>query len=187
MMDGVCSPGKESRRYLEDVNPYLAVLVLAAGGALAVAVQQAFRVPLHLPGHHGLEWMAILVMARSSTRFRLGGAITGTGAAACSLLPFWGHAGDPFGWLIWLLPGLVMDAGFALLPGRRQRVSFLMVMAALAYGTKPLTRWVVEVATGWPYGSLYSGLGYPLAAHLFFGALGGLAGALLALAVFRRR
>ena len=126
-------------------------------------------------------------MARAASRQRWAGTLDGAGAAAVSLLPFWGVADDPFIPLIYLLPGLAVDLAWMALPKWQTQVAFLALLAGLAHATKPLSRFVISLATGWPYGSLLNGVLYPLATHILFGIAGGLIGALAVLGLRRLR
>lgn len=156
-------------------------LLLAGLGAGAVVLHAAFRWPLHLPGHHGLEWMALLALGRCSSSYRWSASLSSLSASAFSVLPLWGF-GDPFVWLIYLLPGLVIDVGFRLGRYWRENIWFLAALGGLAHGTKPLARAALGALSGWPYASLLHGLAYPLGTHILFGFSGGLLGAGLVLA-----
>ncbi len=47
-------------------------LLLSGAGIAAALLHAATRFPLHLPGHEGLEWMAILMLARPASPRSLG-------------------------------------------------------------------------------------------------------------------
>lgn len=151
-------------------------LLLLGLGAGAIFLHATFRWPLQLPGHHGLEWMALLVVGRSFSRYRWAASISSLGAAVSSIMPAWGFS-DPFIWLVYLLPGLVMDIGYNLGRYWHGKAWFLAGLGGLALATKPLIRILISTVAGWPYGSLLYGLMYPLATHILFGFLGGLVGA----------
>ena len=152
------------------------VLILLGLGALAVVLHAALDAPLKLPGHQGLVWMALLVVGRATSRRRWAASISSVGAAGLSSLPFWGFS-DPFIWLIYLLPGLVMDLTYGLGKPFQQKAWFLAVVAGLAHAAKPLARVGISTVIGWPYGSLLFGLAVPLGYHVAFGLVGGLLGA----------
>jgi len=167
------------------IPAWLEYVLLVGLGVAAVVLHQAFRFPMDLPGRHGVEWMALLVLGRALTRSRIGGSVVSTGAAVASMLPLWGAIDDPFIWLIYLLPGILMDIAFARLPRWKTSFIFLASLGALAHATKPLARWLINMITGIPYGSLLLGVGYPLLTHLLFGAVGGLLGAILAYGIHK--
>jgi hypothetical protein len=159
------------------------VALLLGSGLLVVALHQAMRIPLGLPGHHGLEWMAILVIVRCSSSMPAAGSISMVGAAAFSIAPFWGPLDDPFIWLVYLVPGIALDLLWRALPKSSKRVwltaLLLIPAAALAHVTKPLVRLVISLIARWPCGSFRYGVLYPVMTHALFGLAGGALGVAL--------
>lgn len=82
---------------------WLEALLLIGGGVMAVVLHRAFDSSLGLPGHHGIEWMAIMILGRASSKFRGAGTLTSIGASFASVLPFL-HGNNPFTWFYYLLP-----------------------------------------------------------------------------------
>lgn len=160
---------------------WLEAVILFGIGGLAVVLHQVLRAPLGLPGRHGLEWMALLVMGRAAGKSRLSGSTVGLGAATFSMLPLWGKIDDPFIWLIYLVPGIIMDLVVSKLPTLMGKAWFWALLGGLAHASKPLIRWVINLVTGFPYGSLLFGVLYPLGTHILFGLIGGLLGGLVIL------
>ncbi len=157
-------------------------LLLFGGGVLAVVLHRSFDTSLGLPGHHGLEWMALMVIGRASSRFRGAGTLTGIGASLASTVPFL-QGGNPFAWLFYLLPGFVMDFAFRYFPGVTNKVWFMVLLGGLAHVTKPIGQLTMNLITGWPFGSFRYGVLYPFASHLLFGMIGGLVGGLIVLGI----
>ncbi|GAP12586.1 hypothetical protein LARV_00322 [Longilinea arvoryzae] len=185
-MDGTVSQKKSLSSFLNSANlTALEALLMLGVGASAVVLHQVLRAPLDLPGRHGLEWMALLVIGRSFGRSRYAGSLASIGAAITAVLPMWAGFDDPLIWLIYLLPGPIMDLAFARFSRWQGNLAFLAVLGGLAHATKPLVRWVINLVTGFPYGSLLWGVGYPLATHILFGAAGGLLGGLVVWGVRR--
>ncbi|HEY7530121.1 MAG TPA: hypothetical protein VIC56_05545, partial [Gemmatimonadota bacterium] len=153
----------------------LHLLWLVALGCLEVWLHETVRVPLNLPGRHGLEAMALLALARCSSR--LGGAATvsAASAAAFSLLPGW--RAEPLDPLFYFLPGPVFDAGWKAAPRVAGWPLAIALLAAFAHATKPVARAVVQQVSPLVYDSLAGGVLLPLATHLAFGFAGGLLGA----------
>jgi len=163
---------------------WIEALLLIGGGVMAVVLHRTTDLSLGLPGHHGLEWMAIMVLGRASSKFRGAGMLTSIGASVSTFMP--GLQGDyPFGWLFYLLPGLVMDFGFYYAPRFTKQIWFLVLLGGLAHVTKPLGQLTMNLITGWPFGSFRYGILYPFASHLLFGMIGGLLGALVVLGIHR--
>jgi hypothetical protein len=190
-MNGIFSPKTASKTFptergLSDaLSKSWEVILLIISGALVVVLHQSFRLALGLPGYHGIEWMAVLIMGRSFSRFRGAGTLASLGAAGVSMLPIWGAVHDPFIWLIYLLPGPLMDIAFRYLPRYADKVWFLMVLGGMAHVTKPVVRLAITVLSGWSFGSFRYGVVYPVASHLLYGLIGGLLGALLVLGIRR--
>lgn len=154
-------------------------LILLGLGFLTAVLHATFRFPLHLPGHHGLEWMALLILARRISPYRWAASVAAAAAAAGSLLPQLGFH-DPLTPVIYLLPGLVVDLLYMAAPqAKRQSVLFLSTVAALAFATKPLIQWLSVQSLGLPADRWSSGLAYLLLMHLLFAFAGGAIGALL--------
>lgn len=150
-------------------------------------MHQAFRWPLHLPGHHGLEWLAFLMGARVLSN-RPGAALAvATGAAVATVVGSLGHGPDA--WLrplIYLAQGALLDGLWTLLRGRASAAWLALPIGAAVHATSPLLKALLL----WPGAAvpsvLVDGLGLPLASHAAYGAVGALVGALAAGAWLRR-
>ena len=150
--------------------------VVLALGALAAWAHVAFRFPLHMPGHHGLEWMALLVIARQLSSYRWAATLAGPGAALVAAIAM--H--DPLAPLTYLVPGVVLDLEYLLLDARARRSAVALAgIAAVAHAAKPLAQWSIASAFALPLSGAGQGLAYLLIAHAAYGFAGGLAGALL--------
>lgn len=164
------------------------VALLLIAGVAATALHARFNLPLKMPGHHGLEWMAILIFARCASRYRWAALIVAVGAAASSAVPVWGFKEPGFSYVLaYLVQGLTLDLLYAGAGRSRQWAFALAIFAAVAYATKPFVHWLLLHSIGGHYGSVVNGLGYPAASHLLFGLTGGLTGALLWKATQRYR
>ena len=153
------------------------LLFLLFVGVTIVALEQAFRWPLQLPGHHGLEAMALLVLGRLSCNSRWSATIVGASAAVAA--PLLGADHGALTPLYYLLPGAVIDLGYRLAPKHRSLLLFLPVLTAVAFATKPLLRVLGNLLFDMQFGSLRAGPVYPILTHLVFGFIGALAAVLL--------
>ena len=161
-----------------------AALLVSLGVAI-VLLEQAFRWPLQLPGHHGLEAMALLVFGRLSCTNPWSATLVGASAAVAA--PFAGADHGVLMPLFYVLPGIVLDAGYRLWPRPvSQALLFLPLVAAVAFASKPVVRVVANQLFGMPFGSLRAGPVYPILTHLMFGFLGALAAVLIWRATGRR-
>ncbi len=182
-MNGMFSLKATSRIFQTDrALTWWEALLLLGSGALAVVLHRSLDYALGLPGHHGIEWMALLIIGRGFSRFRGAGSIASIGASFATFVPGL-RGGDPFIWIFYLLPGPVMDAAFYYLPRYANKIWFLVLLGGLAHVTKPLARLVLAVILGWAFGSFRNGVFYPVMSHFLFGMIGGLLGALIVLGV----
>jgi len=153
-------------------------LFLASLGVAIVLLEQAFRWPLQLPGHHGLEAMALLVLGRLCCTNSWSATLVGASAAVAA--PFAGADHGVLMPLFYVLPGIVLDLGYRLWPRMVDRaLLFLPLVAALAFAAKPAVRVIANQAFGMQFGSLRAGPVYPILTHLMFGFLGALAAVLV--------
>jgi hypothetical protein len=149
-------------------------LFLVSLGIGIVVLEQTFRVGLQLPGHHGLEAMALLVFGRLACTNPWSGSIVGASAAVAA--PFVGADHGVLMPLFYVLPGVVLDAGYRLWPRLASRSMLLLpLLAAVAFAGKPVVRVLANAFFGMQFGSLRNGPVYPIVTHLLFGFLGGLA------------
>jgi hypothetical protein len=176
--------GESSRRkifgVIDLVGPLTVgrALFLASLGVAIVVLEQAFRWPLQLPGHHGLEAMALLVLGRLSCTNPW--SATMVGAAAAAAAPFVGSDHGVLMPLFYVLPGIVLDAGYRLWPRLLGRfLVALPLLAALAFAAKPVVRVLANQLFGMQFGSLRAGPVYPILTHLMFGFLGAFAAVLV--------
>lgn len=146
-------------------------------GAMTYVFHKTFHYPLKMPGHHGLEAMALLVIGRLSCTNPFSATLVCLSTAATAGLAAGGHDGSSA--LMGIAPGLVLDAGVYLFKNWRAQIFLLPLLTALGHATKPLMRSGIFETTGITFGSLRNGLMYPLSTHVLYGLIGGLAGVLL--------
>jgi hypothetical protein len=153
-------------------------LFLASLGIGIIALEQSFRWSLQLPGHHGLEAMALLVIGRLACTNPWSATLVGASAAVAA--PLLGADYGALMPLFYVLPGIVLDAGYRLWPRLAARVLlFLPLVAAVAFASKPVVRVLANQLFGMQFGSLRAGPFYPILTHLMFGFLGALAAVLV--------
>jgi hypothetical protein len=87
----------------------LELILLLGVGVLAVVLHQSFRIPLRMPGYHGMEWFALLILARLLSNRGAAGMVVGLGAAltACMYAGGLGLDGKSAQILTYLLQGCV--------------------------------------------------------------------------------
>lgn len=166
--------GLSHRSWLSMVLESLLLMLL---GAIAVTLHARMRTPLNIPGHHGLEFMAIFILARMGSGMKFAGSISSMGIGILLLFPVLGFK-DPFMGFNYMLPGFLLDALYLGIPRWRKKVWFLSIISGLAYFTIPLSRLILMSTTGYPYNSfLKHGLVTPVISFMLFGMAGGLLGA----------
>lgn len=159
---------------IDSTNDLLKIVLLLLLGFSALFLRERLKISLQLPGHHGFEFMLLFMAGKTLSRQRYAMSISSIGASASAFLPLF-HFGSAFMPITLLLPGLIGD----LIINKTGKHNFLYIAIAggLAYASIPLSRQVIMVVTGIPFGSLLPGMVYPVALHFIFGALGSLAGA----------
>jgi ABC-type thiamin/hydroxymethylpyrimidine transport system permease subunit len=153
------------------------LVLLALFAALIVAAKIALKTPLQMPGHTGLFWMAIVVVAAGVVPKP--GAASLVGLTSGILASFLG-LGD-FGALETLLSYAMVGVGADLALLLLQNLDNLVVCAlvgTLGHLGKFLVKWALGVVTGAPLGFIALGLARSLVSYAVFGALGGLLGGL---------
>ncbi len=150
--------------------------ILLLIGFAAVALHARLKTPLHIPGHHGLEFMALFMAGKFVSRYKYSMTISAMGASIFALMPFLSF-GNPFMPLTFLLPGIIAD--FVFNRNEKQNYFFIAIAGGLAYASIPISRELLMFFTGYPFGSLLIGLIYPFSTHFIFGAVGSVLGALI--------
>ncbi|WP_217424603.1 hypothetical protein [Nitrogeniibacter mangrovi] len=171
---------------LRDFLRQRSTVVLLCLGVLAVIAHATFRIPLNLPGHHGLEWMALLVIARQGASYRWAAGVVAIGAAVTAMVPAIGFH-NPLTPLYYLVPALALDLMWRVAPVRwHTSVPALAGMAALAFATKPLVQ-AVGLMAGVTQAHGGQALIYVIAMHMVFALVGGAVAAALWQSSARRR
>lgn len=173
--------GAHKERYFSTFQ----LILLALLAALIVVAKIALRLPLQLPGHSGIFWMAIVVVAAGIVPKP--GAASLVGLTSGVLSAFLG-LGD-FGALNTLLSctavGVGSDLALWFLGGNPQNLAVAMLAATFGHVSKFLVKWGMGALTGAPVGFVALGLLKAVIGYVVFGALGGVLGALTLLALRR--
>jgi len=155
----------------------LEYLALFGLGIVAILLHARLRTPLNIPGHHGLEFMALLMAGRVASRVKWAGTISALGIGFILLFPVFGFK-DPFMGINYMFPGIVLDIFFILTRNFRWQLLILALISGVAYFTIPFSRLIIHIFTGYPYSSfLKYGYLIPLANFFIFGLAGGFVGA----------
>jgi hypothetical protein len=160
------------------------LILLALFAALIVVAKIALRMPVQLPGHSGLFWMAIVIVAAKVVP--KAGATSLVGLTSGIIAAFLGM-GD-FGALNTLLSYTMVGVGTdlaLLLLGNPENLIVAALAGTFGHLGKFLVKWALASLTGAPVGLVALGLVRAIVGYVVFGALGGLLGG-LTLAALRR-
>lgn len=148
------------------------VLILTLLGAAAVALRARLRIHINMPGHHGLEVMALFIIARNSSKIPFAGSIAAIGGALLMLIPFFGFK-NPFLPISYIMMGMSIDLLFAWFKSKRQLRFLFILLGGLAYMMIPISRLFLHILHVYPYQSIIkSGIPYTLISHFIYGAAG---------------
>lgn len=148
------------------------LLFLLLMGMLAVTLHAKLRIPMQLPGKHGILFMFILFTSCSMSSFRYSAMIFSAGASALLLTNLLGYT-DPFIGVTYLFIGLSIDIFKNTFKNYNHTLLFILLVAGFSYALIPLSRIIITLATGYPYHSLFSGFTKPFLLHFIFGSIGG--------------
>lgn len=153
------------------------LVLLALFAVLVVIAKVALRLPLQMPGHSGIFWMAILLV--TSGVVRKPGATSLVGLTSGLLAAFLGM-GD-FGALNTLLSytaiGVGVDLALLLLRDAENLLVATLV-GVIGHMGKFLVKSALAALSGAPLGFVALGQVRAVVGYVVFGALGGLLGAL---------
>ena len=179
-----------SNPFAPDARGGISTAGLILLGVFAGLLQVNLRYPLNISGHHGLEWMAVLLFGRLLSSQRNAALCIATGAAASylvqsALLPL-AHEVKPA--LIFLLTGATADILYRFTKDRLPVLVNAGLIGALAFVTKPLVMYALFLGVGMHVGSFSKNPEYlPFVSHLLFGAAGGVGGAILSRAAIPKK
>ena len=113
---------------------------------IAIMLHVRFRTPFNIPGHHGIEFMAILMLARMRSSLRFATSISSLGIGLLLLFPIFGFS-DPMAGFNYMLPGILLDILYITFPGERKNFIFIGIIAGIAYVSIPFSRVMIHLST----------------------------------------
>ncbi|MBC8146634.1 MAG: hypothetical protein H8E98_01465 [Bacteroidetes bacterium] len=145
-------------------------------GVLAIVLHARLRTPINIPGHHGIEFMAIILAARLSSKIKWASSISALGIGIFLFFPVLGFK-DPMMGFNYMLPCFMIDLAYNFVQNKKYRNLILALAAGLGYMLIPVSRIITTVLTGFPFTSfLKHGFVTPMVTFLVFGIFGGLLG-----------
>jgi len=151
--------------------------LLTLFSALIVVAKIALRFPIQTPGHSGLFWMAIVVVAAGVVPKRGAAGLVGISSGILAAFLGMGDFGALNTFLSYTMVGVVTDLALWLLQNPENLVVAGLV-GAMGHMGKYLVKWMLGAVTGAPLGFVALGLAWSLVTYLVFGALGGVLGGL---------
>lgn len=153
------------------------LILLALFAALIVVAKIALKTPLQLPGHSGVFWMAILVVASQVVPRRGAASLAGLFSAILASFFGLGDLGVLDTFFSYLVIGIGTDLALLLL-GSPENLFAAGLIGALGHMSKFLVKWALGAITGAPLGFVALGLFSSLLGYIVFGAIGGVLGGL---------
>jgi hypothetical protein len=160
------------------------IILLTLFAALIVVAKIALRLPLQLPGHSGIFWMAIVIVAAGVVPKRGAASVVGLTSGIIAAFLGMGDFGALNTLLSYTMVGVGTDLALLLLRDP-ENLAVAMIAGTLGHLGKFLVKWVLGILTGAPVGFIALGLARAIVGYIIFGALGGLLGG-LTLAALRR-
>lgn len=158
------------------------LILLALFAALVVVAKIGLRTPIQMPGHTGIFWMAIVIVAAGVVP-KLGAAsIVGLTSGILAGFLGMGDFGALNTFLSYTAVGVGTDLALLLLQDPSNPLTAAL-SASLGHTGKFLVKWVLSAITGAPAGFVALGLARAFIGYIVFGALGGLLGALTLIAL----
>jgi hypothetical protein len=151
------------------------MILLALFAALVVVAKIALRTPLQLPGHSGIFWMAIIIVAARVVP-KLGAAsLVGVTSGIIAGFLGMGDFGALNTFLSYAAVGIGTDLALWILRDP-ENVVVAVLAAVLGHLGKFLVKWLFGIITGAPIGFVALGLARALVGYIVFGAIGGFLG-----------
>jgi ABC-type thiamin/hydroxymethylpyrimidine transport system permease subunit len=154
------------------------LILLALFATLIVVAKIALRLPLQLPGHSGIFWMAIVIVAAGVVPKVGAASLVGLTSGLIAAFLGLGDFGALNTFLSYTMVGVGTDLALLLLGRNPENLVVATLAATFGHTAKFLVKWGLGVLTGAPVGFVALGLIRAIAGYVIFGAVGGLLGAL---------
>jgi hypothetical protein len=153
------------------------LILLTLFSALVVVAKIALRLPVKVPGHSGIFWMAILIVAAGIVPKRGAASLIGVTSGVLAAFLGMGDFGALNTFLSYSLVGIATELALWLLQNPENLVVAALV-GVIGHLGKFVVKWVLGLIAGAPLGFVALGLAWSLGGYIVWGALGGLLGAL---------
>jgi hypothetical protein len=160
------------------------LLLLGMLGALVVVANVGLRFPIRMPGHSGIVWMALLVIARGIVPKHGASSFAAVLSGVLAALMGVGDKGALNTLLSYAAAGVGVDIVCALVRAP-DRATVCAVAGAVGNLAKLGVKVLLELWIGIPTGFVLLGRVYPAVTYTVFGAAGGYLGFLVLQALRR--
>lgn len=170
-------------QYVHNEDGSLTLFALFTLGVISAVIHQHLKMGLNLPGHHGLEWMTVLLFGRMQSRHRWAALMIASGAASSymtqtAFFPL-AHAFTPA--LVYLINGICLDVLYTVTPRKFPVYLKGPVLGGISFVMKPVLLVPIVMTLDLSVGSFDKhGYIFPIYTHFAFGTIGGICGILLA-------
>jgi ABC-type thiamin/hydroxymethylpyrimidine transport system permease subunit len=154
------------------------LILLALFAALVVVAKIALRLPLQLPGHSGIFWMAIVIVGAGVVPKVGAASLIGLTSGLIAAFLGLGDFGALNTFLSYTMLGVGTDAALLLLGRNPENLVVATLAGTIGHLCKFLVKWGFAVVAGAPVGFVALGTFRAVIGYLIFGALGGLLGGL---------
>ena len=160
------------------------LILLALCASLVVVAKIALKTPLRLPGHSGIFWMALIIVAAAVVPKKGAASLVGITSGFLAAFLGLGDFGALNTFLSYSVVGIGTDLAMLLLPNTENLLAAGLV-GALGHIGKFIVKYLFGVITGAPVGFVALGLLWAILGYVVFGALGGMLGAMVISALRR--
>jgi ABC-type thiamin/hydroxymethylpyrimidine transport system permease subunit len=152
------------------------LILLTLFSALVVVAKIALRTPFQLPGHSGIFWMAIIIVASRVVPKPGAASIVGVTSGIIAAFLGMGDFGPLNTFLSYTIIGLGSDFFLLLLGGKSENVIVAVLVGIFGHLGKLLVKWTFGILSGAPVGFVALGLLRSVIGYVLFGAVGGFLG-----------
>lgn len=141
---------------------------------------------LGIPGHHGMEYMAMIMVGRTVTRSRWASVMMTLGIITALFIPYVGIKNTVTA-IVFIMPPFIVDLFYNYIKNWKNNILLLALTGGIAYTILPVYKTIIHFTTGIPYKPILLNPVYPFITHFVFGFAGALLGAGIVLTIKKNR
>lgn len=148
------------------------VLRLAMLGTLTSVARYLLQLPIGIPGHSSVYWMAILIVGKGLIPKNGSGTLMGIVSGLLAIVLGLGKEGPLLAFKC-IVPGMLLDVLAILFVNKLESIIVSAIIGAMISFSKLLASIALGVILDIPMVFLAMGFGYATLLHVIFGAIGG--------------